>query len=61
MNFIKGSSGKTRKEINDYTYPILNQDAKTMDNRVRTSLTYLRKHGFIENTGSDTKSIWLEK
>ena len=61
LNFIKGSSGKTRKEINDYIYPILNQDVKIMDSRVRTSLTYLRKKNLIENGGSDTKSTWLEK
>ena len=61
LNFIKGSSGKTRKEINDYIYPILNQDIKIMDSRVRTALTYLRKKNLIENGGSDTKSTWLEK
>lgn len=61
LNFIKGSSGKTRKEINDYIYPILNQDIKIMDSRVRTALTYLRRKNLIENGGSDTKSTWLEK
>lgn len=37
------------------------EDLKTKNNRVRTSLTYLRKKEFIENISSDTKSIWVSK
>ena len=62
LNFIKDSSnGRTRKEINDYIYPKMNEDLKIMNNRVRTSLTYLRKKNYIENISSDTKSIWIFK
>ena len=39
----------------------MNDDLKTKNNRVRTALTYLRKNDFIENIGSDTKSIWISK
>ena len=49
----------SRKEINDYIYPMLNDSIETKDNRVRTVLTYLRTKGFIENKGSFTKPIWI--
>ena len=39
----------------------MNEDLEVKNNRVRTSLTYLRKKGLIENLGSDTKSIWIVK
>ena len=62
VNFIKESlDGRTRREINDYIYPQMNEDLEVKNNRVRTSLTYLRKKGLIENLGSDTKSIWFVK
>ena len=62
VNFIKESlDGRTRREINDYIYPQMNEDLEVKNNRVRTSLTYLRKKGLIENLGSDTKSIWIVK
>ncbi len=53
--------GKTRKEINEYIYPILNETISRMDSRVRTALTYLRTKEFIENSGTDTKPIWIKK
>ena len=60
--FIKESSnGRTRQEINNYIYPQMNEDLETKNNRVRTSLTYLRKKDLIENKGSDTKSVWIAK
>ena len=60
--FIKESSnGRTRQEINNYIYPQMNEDLETKNNRVRTSLTYLRKKDLIENKGSDTKSVWSAK
>lgn len=61
FEFISNSEGRTRKEINDYIYPILNETISKMDNRVRTSLTYLRTKELIENSGTDTKPIWIKK
>ena len=62
LNFIKASSeGKTRQEINNYIYPKMNGDLVTKNNKVRTSLTYLRNKDLIENKGSDTKSVWVAK
>ena len=61
LEFITNSNGRTRQEINNYIYPILNEEIIHMNNRVRTSLTYLKKKGFITNLGSDTKSIWKSK
>ena len=60
--YIEESSyGRTRQDINDYVYPQMNDDVETKNNRVRTSLTYLRKNNLIENKGTDTKSIWVVK
>ena len=61
LDFIKESDGRSRQEINDYIYPILKDSKETMNNRVRTTLTYLRKKDLIENSGSDTKSSWKKK
>lgn len=58
LEFIVNSEGKTRQEINDYIYPLLNEELSSKNNRVRASLTYLKKKGFINNSGSDTKSLW---
>lgn len=62
FDFIKEfSNGRTRQEINDYIYPQMRENLKTKNNRVRTSLTYLRKKNMIENIGSDAKPIWIAK
>ena len=53
--------GKSRKEINDYIYPILNDTVEKMDSRVRTALTYLKSKNFIENKRTDTKPICIKK
>lgn len=43
LAFIVNSDGKTRQEINDYIYPkLIDKDVKK-DNRVRTTLTYLKR------------------
>lgn len=60
-SFIKNSAGKTRKEINEYVYPLLGENEKMSSNRVRTTLTYLRNKELIENIGSDTQPIWVSK
>ena len=39
----------------------MNEDLETKNNKVRTSLTYLRKKDLIENKGLDTKSVWVAK
>jgi ATP-dependent DNA helicase RecG len=60
--FIKEDScGRTRKEINDYIYPKMNEDLKRKNSRVRTTLTFLKRKNLIENIGSDTKSTWIVK
>lgn len=61
LDFIKDGSGKSRKEINDYIYPMLDETLEMKNNKVRSALTYLRKKDLIENTGTDTKPIWNVK
>ena len=61
LDFIKESEGKTRQEINKYIYPILNDSKEIMNNRVRTTLTYLRTKELIENFGTDAKPLWKKK
>ena len=61
LDFIKESDGRSRQEINEYIYPILKDAKETMNNRGRTTLTYLRKKDLIENSGSDTKPSWRKK
>lgn len=62
FTYIKESPiGRTRKEINAYIYSQMNEEQVTKNNRVRSTLTYLRQKGLIENTGTDTKPIWTVK
>jgi len=62
FEYVKDSSyGRTRKEINDYVYPLMSDNLENKNSRVRTSLTYLRTKGLIKNIGSDTKPIWVVK
>ncbi len=62
FNFIKESlNGRTRQEINEYIYPQMCEDLKTKNNKVRTTLTYLKSKNLIENIGSDVKPIWVVK
>ena len=61
LNFIRNSDGRSRQEINDFVYPQLADDIDVMNNRVRTTLTYLRKKSIIQNDGSDTKPKWTIK
>ena len=61
LNFIRNSDGRSRQEINDFVYPQLANDIDVMNNRVRTTLTYLRKKSLIQNDGSDTKPKWTIK
>lgn len=59
--FIKKSKGRTRKEINEYVYSVLNNNSKIVNNRIKTTLAYLRKKGHIENSGSSASPIWIFK
>ena len=59
--FIRDSDGRTRQEINEYIYPMLDMRKNDMNNKVRTILTYLKKKDLIKNLGSDTKPKWSEK
>lgn len=59
--YILDGEGKSRKEINDFIYPILSDTISKKDSRVRTALTYLRTKNLIENIGTDTKPIWIKK
>ena len=43
VEYKEAPGGRTRQEINNYIYSQINDDLKTKNNRVRTSLTYLRK------------------
>ena len=40
---------------------VLDGKIERKDNRVRTALTYLRTKELIENSGTDTKPIWIKK
>ena len=57
----KSKEGRTRKEINQYVYPLMTGENKIKNTRVRTALTYLKNKDLIVNNGSDTKSIWIKK
>ena len=59
--FISDGEGKSRREINDFIYPILSDTISKKDSRVRTALTYLRTKKLIENSGTDTKPVWIKK
>ena len=59
--FISDGGGKSRREINDFIYPILSDTISKKDSRVRTALTYLRTKKLIENSGTDTKPVWIKK
>lgn len=63
LSYIKSSlkNGRTRREINDYIYPLMNEELRIKNSKVRTALTSLRKNNLIENIGSDTKPIWIIK
>lgn len=63
LSCIKSSlkNGRTRREINDYIYPLMNEELRIKNSKVRTALTSLRKNNLIENIGSDTKPIWIIK
>lgn len=58
--FICSGTSRTRQEINEYVYPKLSNGEKKSD-RVRTTLTYLKNKGMIQNLGSDTKPMWSKK
>ena len=40
---------------------MLNMEKNDMNNKVRTTLTYLKKKDLIKNLRSDTKSMWGKK
>lgn len=62
LAFIKDSSnGRTRQEINNYIYPKMNGDMTFKNNKIRTSLTYLRKKGLIKNKNTYTNPVWIIK
>lgn len=59
LEFIRQSNGRDRQEINNYIYPLLNEAEEIMNNRVRTTLTYLKRKGLIINIGTDKISMWI--
>lgn len=56
--FIKNNNGVTRKKINKFIYPLLDEEEKELDNKVRYMLTKLKNEGLIENTGIKSGSLW---
>lgn len=62
LAFIKDSSNRrTRQEINNYIYSKMDGDMTFKNNKIRTSLTYLRKKGLIKNKNTYKKPIWFVK
>ena len=62
LAFIKDSSnGRTRQEINNYIYPKMDGNMTFKNNKIRTSLTYLRKKGLIKNKNTYKKPVWFVK
>lgn len=57
--FITNHNGVTRKEINDYMYPLLNLGSSECNSKVRYYLRKLNDEGKIDNIGSDKKPIWI--
>ena len=61
-DFIANNSGVSRKEINDYMYPLYDtNDQKELNEKVRYLLTALRKEGMIKNVGIDSNPIWIRR
>ena len=60
-DFIKNSDGCSREDINNYVYPILNEDLVVTNKKIIVSMTYLRRKGMIKNYSSDKKPLWKIK
>lgn len=62
FEFIKDAdNGRTRKEINEYVYPLIRENDAKRNNVVRAILSNLKENSKIENIGSDVKPIWVTK
>ena len=59
FDFIKINNGVTRKQINEYIYPLIKGTTIMKNSKIRTCLTYLKSKDLIYNTGSDTKPNWV--
>ena len=59
LDFIKEHNGVSRKEINEYVYPMLNGDEKYKKEKVRNVIDYLKNIENIKNTGTRKNSNWI--
>lgn len=61
LEFIGNHNGVTRREINEFMYPLYeNMDDKELDKTVKNLLTSLRRKKLIINIGTDNNSFWLK-
>lgn len=62
MVFIEQFGITSRKDINNYFYPLLGTiEESKKNNKIRTALTELRKKEKIINIGTDSKPKWTKK
>ncbi len=60
LDFISSHDGVTRKEINDYTYPLLGEiSIPQKDSKVHNIIAEISKRKLIKNKGSRTKPLWV--
>lgn len=61
-DFIKMHNGVTRKEINDYMYPLFdNVNSKIINEKIRNMIDYLSRKNLITNLGTRKESKWFIK
>ena len=62
FNYIKNNNSVSRKEINDYMYPLFDTtDINELNNKTRYIINFLRKKKLIYNEGTRTKPKWVTK
>lgn len=60
--FIKGKNGCSRREINEYMYPLFDtKNIYELNNKTRYIISYLRKQNLIYNEGTNNKPKWVVK
>lgn len=59
FDFINSHDKVSRRDIDNYLIKVFQFDKNKINNKVRTSLTYLKNKGKITNIGTDTNPEWI--
>ena len=60
LDYIRSHNGVTRKEINAFAYPLLENIPDTQkDSKIHNIITEVSKRKIIKNKGSRTKPLWV--